>query len=79
VTAGTVKVINFVCVCPLFSPHVASFVGHIFRPPKEAVGEKSFQADEEMLEVICEWLQMQPKVPPSTKSSGVSETLENMH
>lgn len=47
-------------VCPLYSPDVA-FVRRIFRPPKEAVGEKSFQADEEVLEVVHEWLHMQAK------------------
>jgi len=49
-----------VCVHPLYPPDVASFVRHIFRPPKEAVGEKSFQTDEKVLEVVHEWLYMQP-------------------
>ena len=69
-----------VCMCPLYSPVVASFVRHIFRPPKEAVGEKSFQADEEVLEVVHAWLHMQPKdFFFLTKNPGISETLEDMH
>lgn len=67
------------CVCPWYSPDVASFVRHIFRPPKEAVGEKNLQADGEVLEVIHEWLHMQPKDFLFTRNPDISETLENMH
>lgn len=31
-----------------------------FRLPKEAVGEKSFQSDEEVLKVVHDWLEDQP-------------------
>jgi len=63
-------------MCPLYSPDVASFVQHIFRPPKEAVGEKSFQADEE----VHAWLHRQPKdFFFLTRNPGISETLDDMH
>jgi len=63
----------FVCMCSLYSPDVASFVRHILRPHKEAVGEKSFQADEEVLEIVHTWLHMQPRVffSPPTRNPGI--------
>ena len=61
-TVATIQDLSFECLPhPLYSPYLAPSDFHVFGPLKEAMGGKSFRSDEEVQQVVYEWLHSQPK------------------
>jgi hypothetical protein len=61
-TVATIQDLSFECLShssysPVFDP--SDF--HLFGPLKQAMGSKSFRSDEEVQQVVHEWLRSQPK------------------
>jgi hypothetical protein len=46
---------------PLYSPDLAPSAFHVFGPLTEAMGGKSFRSNEEVQQVVHEWLRSKPK------------------
>jgi len=61
-TVATIQDLSFECLPHLPDlPDLAPSDFHVFGPLKEAMGGKSFRSDEEVLQVVQEWLHSQPK------------------
>ena len=61
-TVATIQDLSFECLPhPPCLPDLASSDFHISGPLKEATGGKSFRSDEEVHQVVHEWLLSQPK------------------
>ena len=61
-TVATIQDLFFKCLPhPPYSPDFAPIDFHVFRPLKEAVGDKSSRFDEEVLQSVHEWLHSQLK------------------
>jgi len=61
-TVATIQDLSFECLPhPPYSPDLALSDFHVFGPFKEAMGGKSFRSDEEVQQVVHEWLRSQPK------------------
>ena len=58
----TIQDLSFKCLPhPLYSPDLAPSDFHVFGPLKEAMAGKSFRSNEEVQQVVYEWLCSQPK------------------
>ena len=56
-SVATIQDLSFECLPhPLYSPDLTPSDIHIFGPLKEAMGGKSFRSDEEVKQVVHEWL-----------------------
>jgi len=61
-TVATIQDLSFKCLRhPPYSPDLAPSDFHIFGPLKEAMGGMSFRSDEEVQQVVHEWLHSQAK------------------
>jgi len=61
-TVATIQDLSSECLPqPLYLSDLASSDFHIFRPLKEAMGDKSFRSDEEVQQAAHKWLRSQPK------------------
>jgi histone-lysine N-methyltransferase SETMAR len=61
-TVATIQDLSFECLPhPPYSPNLTPSDFHVFGPLKEAMGGKSFRSDEEVQQVVHEWVHSQPK------------------
>ena len=61
-TVATIQDPSFECLPhPPYLPDLATSDFHVFGPLKEAMVGKSFRSDEEVQQVVHEWLHSQPK------------------
>jgi hypothetical protein len=61
-TVATIEDLHLECPPHLpQSPDLAPSDYHIFGPLKEVMGRKTFRSDEEVQQVVYEWLHMRPK------------------
>jgi len=61
-TVATIQDLSFECLPrPPYPPDLAPSDFHVFGPLKLAMGGKSFRSDEEVQQVVHEWLHSQPK------------------
>jgi histone-lysine N-methyltransferase SETMAR len=61
-TVATIQDLDFECLPhPPYSPDLAPRDYHMFGPLKEATGGKKFCSDEEVQQVVHEWLRRQPQ------------------
>jgi len=61
-SVATIQDLSFECPPhPPYSPDLAPSDFHMFGPLKEAMRSKSFRSDEEVPQMVHEWLHSQPK------------------
>jgi histone-lysine N-methyltransferase SETMAR len=61
-TVAAIQDLSFECLPhPPYSPDLASSDFHVFGPLKEAMGGKAFRSNNEVQQVVHEWLRSQPK------------------
>jgi hypothetical protein len=61
-TVATTEDLSFECLPqPPYSPDLGPCDFNLFGPPKQAMGGKSFRLDEDLQQVVHEWLRSQPK------------------
>jgi len=59
---ATIQALSFECLPHLpYSPDLTPGDFHVFGPLKEAMGGKSFRSDNEVQQVVHEWLHSQPR------------------